>query len=131
MDRALSERSVLVVEDDRAIRDLAAAVLEETDLRVVEAESGEEALHHLKQHAEEVVLVFTDVRIPCFLDGVDLARAVSTRWPWIKVVVTSGAPGDRLDHLPEAATYLQKPWRALDVLIAAEQAAEAPPARRL
>lgn len=117
-------RTALVVEDDRAVRDLAAAVLEETDLRVVEAESGEQALHHLKEHADEVALLFTDVRIPCFLDGVDLARAVDARWPWIKVVVTSGAPGDRLNHLPDAATYLPKPWSALDVLVAAEQVAD-------
>ncbi|MGV7032966.1 response regulator [Methylobacterium symbioticum] len=126
MGQAVCERSILVVEDDRAVRDLAAAILEETEFRVVEAESGEAALHHLKQHAEEVVLVFTDIRIPCFLDGVDLAQAVSTRWPWIKVVVTSGAPGDRVDHLPSAATFLPKPWSALDVLVAAEQAAGQP-----
>ncbi|ACK81046.1 response regulator [Methylorubrum extorquens] len=123
MGRAL--RIAVVVEDDRAVRDLAAAILEETDLQVVEVESGEEALYHLKQHAEEVELVFTDVRLPCLFDGVDLARAISTRWPWIKVVVTSGAPGDRLNHLPTSATYLPKPWSALDVLIAAERAGQA------
>jgi DNA-binding NtrC family response regulator len=77
-----------------------------------------------KQHADEVALIFADVHIPCLLDGVDLARAVHTRWPWIKVVVTSGAPGDRLAHLPSSATFLPKPWCALDVLVAAEQACE-------
>ena len=106
--------------------DGAAAILEETDLQVVEAESGEQALYHLKQHAEEVALVFADVHIPCLLDGVDLARAVHTRWPWIRVVVTSGAPGDRLSHLPSEATFLPKPWRALDILVAAERACEQP-----
>lgn len=120
----LSARTALVVEDDRGVRDLAAAVLEETDLQVVEVESGEQALHYLKQHAEEVALVFADVHIPCLLDGVDLARAIHSRWPWIKVVVTSGAPGDRLDHLPASAAFLPKPWRALDVLIAAERACD-------
>jgi CheY-like chemotaxis protein len=116
-------RTALVVEDEAALRDLAAAILEETDLRVVEAESGEEALHYLREHAGAVALVFTGIRLPCLIDGVDLARTVSTRWPWIRVVVTSGAPGDRLEHLPTDATYMPKPWRALDVLIAAEQAA--------
>ncbi len=51
-------------EDDRDLRDLAAAVLEETSLRVVEAESGEEALDYLRLHADEVAFVFTDVRLP-------------------------------------------------------------------
>src|SRR3954465_13555502 len=83
-------RTALVVEDEAALRDLAAAILEETDLRVVEAESGEEALHYLREHAVEVAFVFTDIRLDCLIDGVDLARTVSTRWPWIRVVVTSG-----------------------------------------
>ncbi|MER2267292.1 response regulator [Methylobacterium oxalidis] len=118
-------RTALVVEDDRALRNLAAAVLEETDLRVIEADSGEDALFHLREHANEVALIFADVRLPCILDGVDLVRAVSTRYPWIKLLVTSGDPGDRIEHLPAGATYLQKPWRSIDVLKAAEQAAAA------
>lgn len=123
MGQALtSTRTALVVEDDRGVRELAAAILEETDLRVVEAESAEQALYHLKEHAEDVALVFADIHIPCLLDGVDLARAIHTRWPWIKIVVTSGAPGDRLAHLPSTARFLPKPWHALDVLVAAEQA---------
>jgi CheY-like chemotaxis protein len=113
----------LVVEDDRMLRDLAAAVLEETDLRVVETESGEEALDYLRDHAEDVAFVFTDVRLASVVDGVDLARMVATKWPWIRMVVTSGGPGDRIDYLPRSATYMPKPWRALDVLVAAEQAA--------
>ena len=37
------------------------------------------------------------------------------------MIVTSGAPGDRLAQLPDGAAYLNKPWRALDLLIAAER----------
>jgi hypothetical protein len=33
----------------------------------------------------------------------------------------SGDPGDRLDSLPREASYMGKPWRALDVLMAAEE----------
>ncbi|WP_298961851.1 hypothetical protein [uncultured Methylobacterium sp.] len=62
----------LLVEDDRDVRNLAAAVLKETDLRVVEAETGENAL----------------------------------------------------DHLPSLAAFIPKPWRALDLLVAAKHAAE-------
>ena len=124
MGQAIASRmAALVVEDDRMLRDLAAAVLEETDLQVVEAESGEEALAYLREHAEDVAFVFTDVQLPRLVDGVDLARMVATKWPWIRMVVTSGGPGDRIDHLPRSATYMPKPWRALDVLVAAEQAA--------
>jgi CheY-like chemotaxis protein len=112
----------LVVEDDRDLRDLASTVLEETSMRVEEASSAEEALHYLKNHADAVAFAFVDVRLPCLMDGVDLARTISLKWPWIRVIVTSGDPGDRIDHLPRNAAFLPKPWRAFDVLMEAERA---------
>ena len=116
-------RFALVVEDDPDVRSLAGAMLEETDLKVIEVESAEEALAFLEKHGEAVALMFTDVWLSGRLDGVDLARNVKRRWPSVRVVVTSGDPGDRLSDLPRGAAFLQKPWRALDVLVAAEKAA--------
>ena len=75
----------------RSLGALAAALLEETDLRVVEASSAEEALHYLNHHAGDVVFLFADVRLPCLMDGVDLARTVRLKWPWIRTVLTSGS----------------------------------------
>ena len=115
-------RTALIVEDDRDLRDLAATLLEETPLRVVEAESAEQALHFLRDRADEVALAFVDVRLPCLMDGVDLARTVSLKWPWIRVLVTSGDPGARIEQLPRSATFLPKLWRPLDVLVEAERA---------
>jgi CheY-like chemotaxis protein len=118
-------RSVaLVVDDDADVRSLAAAILEETDLRVIEASSGEEALDYLRTQAGEVVFLFTDVRLPCLMSGVDLARNVQSNWPWIRVMVTSGAPLDQNEvaELPREVGFMPKPWKALDVLIEAERA---------
>lgn len=115
--------TVIVVEDDPFVRDLASTMLEETNLNVVEAVSAEDALVHLDAHAPDVKMVFADLWLGGRLDGVDLARTIETRWPWIKVVVTSGSPGDRLGELPDNAEYMPKPWRALDVLIQAERVA--------
>jgi CheY-like chemotaxis protein len=123
-------RSVaLIVEDDADVRSLAAALLEETDLRVVEASSGEEALDYLRAHAGEVVFLFTDVRLPCLMSGVDVARNVQRNWPWIRVIVTSGASLDldELGQLPHEAKFMPKPWRALDVLMEAERANKGEP----
>jgi CheY-like chemotaxis protein len=117
-------RVALVVEDDPDVRSLAAALIEETDLDVVEEDSAEGALAYLRRHAEEVALVFADIRLRR-MDGIELARIVKRDWPWIRVLVTSGNPGDRLEELPRGARYMQKPWRALDVLIEAERAAAA------
>ena len=111
----------LIVEDDVDVRSLAATLIEETALDVVEAESAEEGLDYLRRHAEEVALLFTDVRLPCMMDGVDLAQKVRAKWPWIRVVVTSGHD-ERIHELPGGTRYIPKPWRALDVLIEAERA---------
>jgi CheY-like chemotaxis protein len=89
-------RVALVVENDKELRALAVALLEETDLRVMEASSGEEALRYLHDHAGKVTLIFSEVKLRCHMGGVDLARLVRLRWPWIKTVLTSdGSPCGR------------------------------------
>jgi CheY-like chemotaxis protein len=116
-------RNALIVEDDMEVRALAAALLEETDLKIVEASSGEEALHYLHHHADQVAFLFTDVRLPCLMSGVDLARVVKLKWPWIRTVLTSGAPlDDDHDRALRDVRFMPKPWRALDVLMEAEKA---------
>jgi CheY-like chemotaxis protein len=110
----------LVVEDDPDVRSLAATLLEETDLDVVEEDSAEDALKYLREHERVVALLFADIRLRK-MDGVDLARIVKRDWPWIRVLVTSGNGGDRVSALPRDARFIPKPWRALDVLIEAEK----------
>jgi len=111
----------LVIEDEPQVRSLAATILEETDLRVVEAETGEEALAFLRNSAPDVAMIFADVKLPGNIDGVDLARIAAASWPWIKVVLTSGAMDHSLNDLPGSTTFMPKPWRALDVLVEAER----------
>jgi len=111
----------LIVEDDADQRHLVAALIEETDLDVLECESAEAALSVMQRCGERILLVFVDIHLPGIIDGVDLALAVRRHWPHTKVIVTSGDPGDRLGFLPKEAAYMDKPWRALDVLIAAEE----------
>jgi len=112
----------LVIEDQPEVRDLAAAILEETDLEVKEAVSADEALTFLREHAPDVAMIFVDVKLPGRMDGVDLAHMAAESWPWIKVVVTSGFMDRPLDDLPRSARYMPKPWRAYDVLLEAERA---------
>lgn len=131
MGRAVPARIALIVEDDTEVRSLAVALLEETDLDVVEAASAEEALDFLRRRADEVAFLFADVRLPCLMTGLDLARSVQIKWPWIRTVLTSGAPLDGADAtcMPRDVRYMPKPWRALEVLMEAERAARASPAR--
>ena len=50
----------------------------------------EKAIAFLETKAPAVVFVFTDVHTPGRLDGVALAQVASDRWPWIKILITSG-----------------------------------------
>ncbi len=117
-------RIALIVENDTELRALAVALLEETDLRVVEASSAEEALQYLRYNAGGVAFLFSDVKLPCVLDGIDLARTVRLKWPWIRTVLTSDVPLEMdLDKVLRQVRFMPKPWRALEVLMEAEKAA--------
>jgi DNA-binding NtrC family response regulator len=126
MDQNVEQQVALIVEDDVELRSLAAALLEETDLHVVEMSSGEDALHYLDHHSGEVAFLFSDVRLPRLMSGVDLARSVRLKWPWIRTVLTSGAPlEDNLDKALIDVRFMPKPWRALEILKEADKAARA------
>ncbi|WP_414474072.1 response regulator [Microvirga sp. M2] len=126
-DRVPDPHVALIVEDDPDVRELAAALLEETELDVVEVASAEAALAYLKDRGGEVAMIFADIRLAGPMDGIQLAKAACTLWPTIRIVLTSGVAGDRLDELPDCVAFMPKPWRGLDVLVEAEKAVHQPP----
>jgi CheY-like chemotaxis protein len=89
LNPAVSARTILVVEDEVLVRLLVCDALRDAGLRVVEAANADEALMYLKTDTS-VQLVFSDVRMPGSLDGVELARRLKLEFPHIKVVLTSG-----------------------------------------
>jgi CheY-like chemotaxis protein len=122
MGQRLEQQVALIVEDDVELRGFAAILLEETDLHLVEASSGEEALHY---HAGEVAFLFCEVRLPHLMSGVDFARTVRLKWPWIRTVLTSGAPlEDTLDKALREVKFMPKPWLALELPMEAEKATQ-------
>jgi DNA-binding NtrC family response regulator len=123
MGQAQQKRqTVLIVEDDAELRSLTAALFEDEQLETIECESAEAALATLLIGGREVAMIFADVRLRGVLDGIDLAREVKMRWPLLPVILTSGHPRERVVELPPGVAYIRKPWRPLNVLIAAEQA---------
>jgi DNA-binding NtrC family response regulator len=112
----------LIVEDDAELRSLTAALFEDEQVDTIECESAEAALGTLLIGGREVAMIFADVRLRGVMDGIDLAREVKMRWPLLPVILTSGHPRERVGELPPGAAYMRKPWRPLNVLIAAEQA---------
>jgi CheY-like chemotaxis protein len=108
------QATILVVEDEVLIRIVLADELRMAGFHALEAANADEALALLAA-APEITLVFTDIRMPGSIDGLELTRAVRARWPHIKVIVASGA------QLPVHAerswdATLQKPYDVPDVL---------------
>jgi CheY-like chemotaxis protein len=123
MGRVQSKRrKVLIVEDDPEVRLLTKMVLEESELDVIECESGEAALATMLLQGQNVSMIFTDIHLSGEMDGIDLAHEVKIRWPHLVVILTSGNAGEHLKQMPPGVDYIPKPWQPLDVLIAAERA---------
>lgn len=113
----------LVVEGDDDQRDLIGAILEESEVRVIACRSAEAAIETMKTVGDSVVFALTDLDLEGAMDGVDLARHLSQRWPNTRLVAISGSfDGKRLALLPEGIRHLQKPWHALDIIIEMERA---------
>ena len=114
-------RAVLIVEDDAELRGLTAALLEE-ELETIECESAEAALAMMLIRGRDIAMIFADIQLAGVMDGLDLAREVKMRWPFLTVVLTSGHPRERYLDLPAGVAYMPKPWQPLNILMLAEQA---------
>ncbi len=86
---ALDRQTILVVEDNPDVRHVAVSLLEQIGYRTIEAETASAALDILAA-GKNVDLVFSDVVLPGQTDGLALARTVTTRYPTIPVVLTTG-----------------------------------------
>ena len=86
--RPVQGESILVVEDDEAVRRLAVEGLSELGYAVIQADTAEHALKALDEHPS-VVLLFTDVVMPN-VNGRELAAQAQARRPDLKVLLTTG-----------------------------------------
>ncbi|MGH7514582.1 MAG: PAS domain-containing protein [Gemmatimonadales bacterium] len=104
--------TVLLVEDEDAVRALAARVLAEHGYAVHEARNGREALAVLERPDHGIHLVLTDVVMPD-MGGVELADRVAAAHPDVRIVYMSGySEGDKLHPGIRQSPYpfLQKPF---------------------
>ncbi|MBV8972879.1 MAG: response regulator [Sphingomonadaceae bacterium] len=110
--------TVLIVEDEDLVREIATTEFAEAGYRVLEAATGEAALGHLGSDA--VDLLFTDIRLPGTLDGWRIARRARELHPHLPVIYASGFPGDAIDVVP-GGRFVRKPYRPVDILTMAAE----------
>ncbi len=108
--------TVLLVEDEDAVRALAREFLTIFGYEVVETSSGEEALRVFEQVKETIDVVVTDLIMPG-MGGVALAKKLVRTKPGLRVLLVSGYARDTLEDLEfksEGFAFLQKPYTMED-----------------
>ncbi|MEW6282288.1 MAG: response regulator [Candidatus Eremiobacterota bacterium] len=106
----MNNPTVLLVDDDAAVRRVTRRLLERAGYAVVEAESGEQALGRFASGGIDLVL--TDLDMPG-LGGVELIRSLLRRCPGLGFVIYSGSPDQ---DLPPGWRFVAKPYAAEELL---------------
>jgi len=111
--------TILLVEDEPAVRALSRVVLERYGYRVIEAESAAAALHIWESQSTPVDLLLTDLIMPGGISGRELADLLVARQPTLKVIYSSGYSSDVVNRqlrLSAGSKFLQKPCSVLDLV---------------
>jgi two-component system cell cycle sensor histidine kinase/response regulator CckA len=102
-----ARETILLVEDEPAVRQLFAQALGRAGYRVYEARNGQEAVKVFDKHGAAIDLLLTDMRMP-YMGGAELAQQLRARKGALKLLCVSGYPGST-----EAETmtdFLAKPF---------------------
>ena len=126
----MSGHTILIVEDELLIRLALREHLEECGFSVLEAADAAEAMDLMERH-DQIALVFTDVRMPGDMDGIDLAEWILKHWPGLPVMLTSGELGriKANEELAKAENFsaFSKPYRygeiSAKIILAIEKSA--------
>jgi CheY-like chemotaxis protein len=106
--------TILVVEDETAVRELVCSLLAEHGYRVLQADSGVQALEVWNTSKDRIDLVLTDLVMPDQLNGRELAERLWIERPKLKIIFTSGYSADVVGKdfvLRRGLNYLQKPYQ--------------------
>ena len=118
------EGTVLVVDDEHTVRNLAGNVLERAGLRVLLAEDGERAVEVFREHASEIDVVLLDLTMPR-KNGEQVFREIREIRPGVPVLLSSGYNEQDVTSKFAGrglAAFIQKPYRARELLDAVRRA---------
>jgi PAS domain S-box-containing protein len=116
--RTRGDATILVVEDDAAVRRAACRILGSEGFRLIEARDGEEALVLARRHEGPIDVVLTDVIMPR-LNGLELAQRIAVVRPDSSVIFMSGYASDIITDpgvLAGEALFIQKPFTVRSLL---------------
>jgi two-component system, cell cycle sensor histidine kinase and response regulator CckA len=105
--------TILLVEDEPAVRQLFSIALTRAGYRVHEAKNGQEAMRMFDQHGDGIDLLLTDMRMP-YIGGAELARQLRTRRKTLKLLCISGYAGGAEKDLE--GEFLAKPFSRDELL---------------
>ncbi|MCF8084720.1 MAG: PAS domain S-box protein [Deltaproteobacteria bacterium] len=109
--------TILVVEDDRSILNMAKKMLERLGYSVLTANSPDEAVHIARETGDEIHLLVTDVVMPK-MSGKDLSEHLKASCAQIKTLFMSGYTADTIAHhgvLDEGVEFIEKPFSMNDL----------------
>jgi DNA-binding NtrC family response regulator len=109
----MSQETILLVEDEPAVRQLFATALSRAGYTVFEARNGEEAVKVFDQHADAIDLLLTDMRMP-YMGGAQLAQQLRGRKETLKMICISGYSGSVASTV--ASDFLAKPFSRDELL---------------
>ncbi len=110
--------TILLVEDDEAVRRFTRGVLEDGGYVVIEASGGEEALSEVSSRSLTVSLLVTDVVMPR-MSGKELARKLEEMCPGVRVFYVSGYTANAISRhgiLDSGVDFMQKPFSSREFL---------------
>ena len=106
--------TILLVEDDSAVRNAVRKALLQLGYRVLEAANGDDALTVWKQHRDEIRLLLTDLVMPGGMTGKELAQKLLHKNSQLKVIYASGYSVEVVGKdflLEEGVNFLAKPFQ--------------------
>jgi CheY-like chemotaxis protein len=121
---AAASGTVLVVEDEPAVRDMTTRTLERAGYRVIAVGDGEAAIREVERAAGPIDVLVSDVIMPN-MSGIQLAELMLERHPSIGLVLLSGYTSETLDLervTARGATFLAKPLSGAHLLRAVQAA---------
>jgi two-component system, cell cycle sensor histidine kinase and response regulator CckA len=109
----MAQETILLVEDEPAVRQLFVTALERAGYRVLEARNGDEAVKLFEQHGHTIDLLLTDMRMP-YMGGAELARALRERRHDLKMIGISGYGSSVASSV--SGDFLAKPFSRDEML---------------